>query len=258
MDSRQDLGYNEANKRAALPNGAKTRLRKGGKDLEEEISLVEIGAVLLKHWKLLFFLPLLAAFITYAVSSYFFTPQYESTSTLIVLPFTEQMEGSGVIRHDVASTRQVVQSVKEMTLRVDTMTRVIGDLNLPYTATELRNKVEIDVADVTTISVVDYSPERAQTINNHVTFVLMEYITDTARLENVEILNSANLPREPVNDRTLLNMAVALVLALMVSVALAFLFEHLDNTIKTAEDAQKYLGVQVLGVIPEFEEGSRR
>ncbi|MGM0652817.1 MAG: YveK family protein, partial [Bacillota bacterium] len=32
-----------------------------------------------------------------------------------------------------------------------------------------------------------------------------------------------------------------------------FLFEHLDNTIKTPDDVQKYIGLPVLGVIPEFE-----
>lgn len=226
--------------------------------MEEEISLVEIGQVLVKRWKLLFFLPILAAAIAYGVSTYFFTPEYESSSTLLVLPFTETIEGTGVIRHDVASTRQVVQSCKELTLSIDSMQRVIGELSLPYTATVLRSKIQIEVADVTTVTATDTSPSRAYEIANHVTGVMMEYITDTARLDNVQLLNPAQMPTKPVNQRTTLNMAVAFVLAMMIAVALAFLFEHLDNTIKTSDDVQKYLGVPVLGVIPEFEEEDRR
>jgi len=226
--------------------------------VEEEISLVEIGQVLVKRWKLLFFLPILAAAIAYGVSTYFFTPEYESSSTLLVLPFTETIEGTGVIRHDVASTRQVVQSCKELTLSIDSMQRVIGELSLPYTATVLRSKIQIEVADVTTVTATDTSPSRAYEIANHVTGVMMEYITDTARLDNVQLLNPAQMPTKPVNQRTTLNMAVAFVLAMMIAVALAFLFEHLDNTIKTSDDVQKYLGVPVLGVIPEFEEEDRR
>ena len=226
--------------------------------MEEEISLVEIGQILFKRWKLLFFLPLMAAVITYSISVYTIIPQYVSTATLIVMPFTEMLEGSGVVRHDIASTRQVVESCKELTLSLESMQRIIGDLNLPYTAANLRSKIEITVGDVTNVSVTDPSPARAYEITTHVTNVLMEFITDTAHLENVQLLNPAQLPNAPVNQRTFLNMAVAFVLALMISVALAFLFEHLDNTVKTAEDIQKHLGVPVLGVIPVFDEEARR
>lgn len=226
--------------------------------MEEEISLVEIGQTLIKRWKLLVFLPILAAAIAFLVSTYFFTPEYESQATLIVLPITERTIDGDVVRHDVSSTRQVVQSTRELTLAHDSMQQIVGELNLPYGPGELRSRVEIDVGDVTTIRVTDTDPHRAQLIADHITDVLMEYIIDFARLENVQLLNPAQLPTSSVNDRTTLNMAVAFVLALMISVALAFLFEHLDNTIKTSEDVQKYLSVPVLGVIPEFEEEERR
>ena len=226
--------------------------------MEEEISLLEIGQILIKRWKLLFFLPLLAAAIAFAASAYLITPQYVSTSTLIVMPFTETVEGSGVIRHDVASTRQVVQSCKELTLRTNSLQEIIGELRLPYSAGELRDQINIDVGDVISVSATDSDPDRAQLIANTVTAKLMSYITDTARLENVQLLNPAQRPGTPDSPRVMLNMAVAYVLGMMISVALAFLLEHLDNTVKTADDVQKYLGVPVLGVIPEFEEEGGR
>ncbi len=225
--------------------------------MEEEISLVEIGQTLLKRWKLLLFLPLIAAALAYGISIYTFTPEYRSSATLIVLPFTEHLEDGDVVRHDVASTRQVVQSCKELTLSMDSMQRIIADLNLPFEPGTLRGKIDIDVGDVTTVTVTDSVPEQAYRIANHVTGVLMEFITDVARLENVQLLNPAQVSESPVNQRAPLNSAIAFVLFLMISVALAFVFEHLDNTIKTTEDIQKYLGVPVLGVIPEFEEEAK-
>ncbi len=225
--------------------------------MEEEISLVEIGQILLKRWKLLFFLPLLAMIVSYGISAYVITPQYESTSTIIVMPFTETLEG-GVVRHDIESTRQVVQSCKELTLSMESMQRVIGELSLPYSASAVRSKTTISVGDVTSISVTDPNPERAYDINNQVTAVLMEYITEAARLENVQLLNPAQIPQSPTSPRIPMNVAVALVIGLMIGIALAFLFEHLDNTIKTAEDVQKITGLPVLGVIPDFEEEVRR
>ena len=226
--------------------------------MEEEISLVEIGQTLLKRWKLIFLLPLMAAAIAYGISTYVLTPQYVSSSTLIVMPFTETVEGGGVIRHDIASTRQVVESCKELALSMESMQRVIGELNLPYSAQTLRNSINIIVGDVTTVQVTDPNPQRAYEINKQVTTVLMEFITDAARLENVQLLNPAEVPLVPDSPRIPFNIVVAFILGLMFSVVLAFLFEHLDNTIKTTDDVQKYLGIPVLGVIPEIEEESGR
>ncbi len=222
--------------------------------MEEEVSLVEIGQVLLKHWKLLFFLPLIAGAIAYGVSTYLIEPEYSSTSSLIVMPFTETTEGTGVVRHDIDSTRQVVHSCKELTLSLASMQRVIGDLNLPYTASELRGKISINVGDVTTVTVRNKIPQRAFIIAEHVTLVFMEYLTESARLENIQQLDPAQLPTSPDTPRVNLNVSVALILGFMIGVALSFLFEHLDNTIKTSEHVEKFIGVPVLGAIPEFEQ----
>ncbi len=225
------------------------------KTVEEEISLVELVQILFKRWKLLIILPLLAAGIAYLVTTFVITPQYVSNATVIVMPFTEEAEGGGVIRHDVDSTQQVVKSCKELTMSHESMQRIIGELNLPYSAGSLQSNIEIDVSrDVTRISAASSDPERAYMIANHVTGLLMEHATETARLENVELLNPAQVPGSPDSPNLSLNIAVATVLGLMISIALAFLFEHLDNTIKSADDVQKYLGVPVLGVIPEIEE----
>jgi capsular polysaccharide biosynthesis protein len=225
--------------------------------MEEEISLIEIGHTLLKRWKLLLFLPLLAAALVYGISNLIITPQYQSSATLIVMPFTEADEGSGVIRHDIASTRQVVLSCKELTLSHDSLQRIINELNLPYSQTDLRDNINITVEDITTVSVTDSNPTRAFEISVHITNVLMEFITETAQLENVQLLNPAQVPASPVNQRTTLNITVAFILAFMISTVLVFILEHLDNTIKTADDIQKHLGVPVLGAIPEFEEEKR-
>jgi len=56
-----------------------------------------------------------------------------------------------------------------------------------------------------------------------------------------------------VKPNTQLNLAVALLLGLMLSVGLAFLLEFLDNTIKTPEDVARYLDLPVMGLIPNVD-----
>ena len=50
-----------------------------------------------------------------------------------------------------------------------------------------------------------------------------------------------------------MNIAIAFLLGLMVSVGLVFLLEYLDNTYKNKEQLEKDLGIPVLGAIPDVE-----
>lgn len=54
-----------------------------------------------------------------------------------------------------------------------------------------------------------------------------------------------------------LNLAVAFLLGLMASVALAFVLEFLDNTIKNPEDVARHLDLPVMGMIPSADSRAR-
>lgn len=69
---------------------------------------------------------------------------------------------------------------------------------------------------------------------------------------NISLVSPALVPAVPIKPRKTLNMAVAGVLGLMVSVVLAFLLEYMDDTIKTAEDVARALDLPTLGNIPVF------
>jgi uncharacterized protein involved in exopolysaccharide biosynthesis len=70
---------------------------------------------------------------------------------------------------------------------------------------------------------------------------------------NVRIIEEARVPRNPVRPRIWLNISLALVVGLMLGCGLAFFVEYFDNTIKTPEEAERYLGLSTLGMIPLFE-----
>jgi capsular polysaccharide biosynthesis protein len=59
-----------------------------------------------------------------------------------------------------------------------------------------------------------------------------------------------------VSPNKRMNIAVAFLLGLMASAALAFVLEFLDNTIKTPEDVARHLDLPVMGVIPTADSGS--
>ncbi len=67
---------------------------------------------------------------------------------------------------------------------------------------------------------------------------------------NINIVDQASIPVEPVEPNIPLNIALALMGGLLGGVALAFIVENVDNSIRTPQDIETYCGLPSLGVIP--------
>jgi uncharacterized protein involved in exopolysaccharide biosynthesis len=70
------------------------------------------------------------------------------------------------------------------------------------------------------------------------------------QISNINIIQPASLVLKPTSPKTGLTLAVALVVALCGSVALALLSDHLDHSLKSPEDIEQRLGLPVLVSIP--------
>ena len=74
--------------------------------------------------------------------------------------------------------------------------------------------------------------------------------TGDLQTANARIVDSAVEPLYPVKPKKKLIVALVLVVSLMFGVALAFLLDALDATIKNADDVDYKLGFSLLGIIP--------
>jgi capsular polysaccharide biosynthesis protein len=104
------------------------------------------------------------------------------------------------------------------------------------------------------ISAQNNDPVMAQTIANKVAEVFMEKVVDIMQVENVKVIDKAEVPKSPVKPNKRQNVAIAFVLGLAIGFGVVFLIEYLDNTVKTPEDVKKYLDLPVIGTIPVFPE----
>ncbi|MGC2322938.1 MAG: polysaccharide biosynthesis tyrosine autokinase, partial [Terriglobales bacterium] len=67
---------------------------------------------------------------------------------------------------------------------------------------------------------------------------------------NINIVDQASQPVEPVEPNIPLNMALGVMGGLLGGVALAFIVENVDNSIRTPQDIESYCSLPSLGVIP--------
>lgn len=69
-------------------------------------------------------------------------------------------------------------------------------------------------------------------------------------INNVSIVDRADRPVEPSSPKKSLNALIAMVLGLFGGIGLAFLFEHLDDTVNDSEGLERLMGLPVLGMVP--------
>jgi len=74
------------------------------------------------------------------------------------------------------------------------------------------------------------------------------------------VVSPAVVNETPLSPQPLRNGALGLAVGLVFGLGMAFLYEYLDNTIKSTEVAEKLFGAPVLGMIPleTFEKGEQR
>jgi len=75
-------------------------------------------------------------------------------------------------------------------------------------------------------------------------------LTEDMKTGNIRVIDRAEVPQSAVKPRKKLNILLAMIVGLTLGTGLAFLFEYLDNTIKTPEEIKRYLDIPYLGPVP--------
>lgn len=82
-----------------------------------------------------------------------------------------------------------------------------------------------------------------------------DYIADKMRLmaprTSVEVYSRPGLPGAPSSPNYRLNLIAGAVVGLLAGFVVAFISNYFDTSVKTLEDAERSLGLPVLGVIPQ-------
>jgi polysaccharide biosynthesis transport protein len=78
------------------------------------------------------------------------------------------------------------------------------------------------------------------------------------RESNVMVVDRALVPGGPFSPSLRKDLGLALALGLFLGVGCVVLLEYLDRTVKTAEQAERLLGLPVLAVIPDIGDGTAR
>ena len=222
----------------------------------EMLELRDLLLILKKRLWVVIIITLAAAILSAVLSFFIMDPVYQSDTSLYI---GNNSESQGAIAYnDLLLNSQLVNDYRELVKRRRVTSIVLERLGLKdMTLDQLSDKLNVVSKQNTRIIVIsaqDKDPELARDIANMVAEVFREKVVDIMKVENVQIIDTAQVSEDPVKPNKMMNIAIATLLGLMLGIGIVFLAEYLDDTIKTTEDVQKHLGLTVIGTIPKFKE----
>lgn len=226
---------------------------------EEIIRIEDIVNVLMKRWKVIVSITVIATVVSAIVSFFVISPKYEASTKLFIGKENSKTQDQSYNTNDVQMYQKLLKTYAEVITTNDLVGRAIDDENLQLKSSDVLKKLTVTPRADTQILEISYTnadPNAAKEIVSAVTDEFIEYSKELIPNGNVKIIEEVRVPEEPVSPNKKLNIAIAFLLGLMVSIGLSFLIEFMDNTFRTKEQIESVLGLPAIGVIPneaEFE-----
>ncbi len=222
----------------------------------EELELQQYWAIIRKRWLLVILVPVIAVVMSGVLSFFVIKPQYEADTSLLVNQ--KQSSNPSIQYAEIMANQALVKTYSDIIKSATVEQAVIDQLNLPYTTAQLDKTITVsspDQSQVIRVKVVSPSQSLSTNIANSLAQVFQNKAQTLMDVQNVQIVDQAVSPQNPhpVKPNKKLNIAIAFILGLMVSLGMAFLMEYLDNRLRTEEDVRRYLNLPVLGAIIDYE-----
>ncbi len=217
---------------------------------------------LIRKWLwLVIALPVAVGAVTAYLNFYVFVPTYEASTTMLItgLSTTDVVEGAATAAatmsyEDIIAGQSLISEYSAIISSNRVTGAVVKELNDPDINEDvLRGMISINSVNDTRIiriSIVDPDPIEAAKIANVVADVFSDEIVSLYKIENVDIIDTAEVPELPFSPKKARNVVLSVFAAFIFSIGIMLLLEFLNTKIKTSEDVESRLGLSVLGRIP--------
>ena len=227
-------------------------------DSQDEIDIGELLRYLKTKWIVLVAVFLIGVIGAGVGTKCLLTPRYTAVSKLYVV----SASGKNIVNLDDLRLGTTLSSDYTELLKTRPIcNEIISDLGLDYTVSQLKNMISIVPIEDTrllTVSVVSADPEEAKNIANALADKAVTYLPKLMGISAPNIAEEAITPTVPTSPSTKKNVALGGILALALIVGIYTVRFLMDDTVKTAEDVEKIIGVMPLTVILEYQDKDKK
>jgi capsular polysaccharide biosynthesis protein len=205
----------------------------------KEINLQELFQVLKRRFWIIVVVTLIAVFLGLIQSKMTKTiPLFQSSARVIIGADEESRK-----------TLQVI--VRDSTI----LDKVIKELVLNESAETLSGRISVasvESSQVVSISVIDNDPIIAANIANTTAQIFRDEVPNIIGKDYIRILSKAKVNTIPINQENNNKLFIAIIGGLVVGIGLAFLIDSMDNKIRSENEIESILSLQVIGIVPKI------
>lgn len=175
---------------------------------------------------------------------------YTSTSSILVI--TKETTLASLA--DLQMGSQLTNDYEVMITSRPVLEAVIENLGMDMEYRALRENISINNPKDTRIleiSVESPSPELSRSIVNELTRIASGFIGDKMEVVPPKVIEEGELPTGRTSPVMRKNALLGLLLGFALSAGTVGLMAVMDDTIKTEDDIEKYLGIPTLAAVPD-------
>ena len=218
----------------------------------EYIDMKKILNIILSKKIFIALIILLSLVMSYFYSYYYKRPQYNSSVTVLLTGDEAQGEKQ-VTQTDLNLNSGLISTYGSIAKSANVLSKVIENLGLDISVKNLQKNLtvaEIKNTQFLKITVENSNPETAMKIANEISTVFVEQIKTIYNIQNINIIDTAEISNTPCNINHIKDMAIALMAGIFASGVLILILYILDDTIKSEKDIPVNLKLETIGTIP--------
>ena len=221
-----------------------------GREDRVEIDLLELLFAFRRRILWIVLAAILGGGISFTGTRVLMTPMYESTTTMLVL--TSETTLSSLSELQLGT--QLTNDYEILTKSRAVLETVIENLNLNLGYEQLNNMVSISNPEdsrIMEITLTYPDPEEAKAIVDEIASVTSEFIGDQMEGIPPKIIDQGEVPSGPSSPSVSRNTLLGILLGIVVSCGIITVITVMDDTIRTEEDIEYYLGIPTLASVPD-------
>lgn len=224
-----------------------------------ELNIKDIGKLLKKSWIIIFLLVFVSIAIGAALNVYVLKKQY-SASAMIMVGYNDASTQNGQSNNNMSINDydlnvKLVDSYTILCKSDRILNQVIKKLNLNLTPKKLAAMISVGSemdTDIIKLSVTDTSPQFSMDVTNTLVEVFKQEVTSIMKIDNVQVIDYATMPFEPVSPNVQTNLAISFIIGFLISIIIAFIRYYFDDTIKNENQITARLNIPVIGSYPKI------
>lgn len=231
--------------------------------MDKQIILMDLVKLYLKRWWCVVIALILGAVIAGVYTVTCITPMYTSYGTLYTENTTDvtNQDMQSVDLGTVMVRKELVATFAEILSSNTFMRKVAEQSDLGYTEGQIRGMVSMssrNETEILVISVSSYDPRHSLIIVQKILDLAPDFISEIVEGGSVKLLDQPVFSPAPSSPNVVRNIEIGAILGVLVSMAIIFLIEILDNKVKNADALSEMFKYPVLGEVPYFAATSKR